>query len=110
MAHKKILGAAAIILIIAVVIGLLLNGIPVIKNMPVWIKTLYMNIWLPAIIGIGGIALALYANKKSKESIKVTQAPPSSSGTLTPPMTKPDDVPIKTPDDQSTLKARNVID
>ena len=64
MDRKLLLGGTVVCLLIALVAGLLFNGIPVIKNMPTWVKTSYMNIWVPALLGVVGL-LGLYKGFKT---------------------------------------------
>lgn len=84
MGLNRFLGAALVCLVIALVTGLLFNGIPVIKNMPTVVKTSYMNIWVPAVFGVLG-ALGLYKGFKTRNKNAVApDVTTASTNTLTP--------------------------
>ncbi len=86
MGLNRFLGAALVCLVIALVTGLLFNGIPVIKNMPTVVKTSYMNIWVPAVFGVLG-ALGLYKGFKTRNKNAVApDVTTVSTNTLTPPL------------------------
>ena len=91
MSRNSLLRAAVAFLLIAVITGLIFNGIPVIKGMPTWVKTSYMNIWMPAIFVIGAGVCLFKRSRIPIVSNKVGPAPAVNNDTpkLTPSMDAP---------------------
>lgn len=104
MSRNSLLRAAVAFLLIAVITGLIFNGIPVIKGMPTWVKTSYMNIWMPAIFVIGAGVCLFKRSRIPIVSNKVGPAPVDNDHPkLTPSMDTPKALPSNK-DDGATLK------